>query len=85
MGCRDRKSNFNTYHYKDGKWRVGWGWGDDLTFEAPSKEILEEELQSRSGVWVVQTTDRATLIAKEAKIPGVDKGISYASECLPGP
>ncbi len=79
MGCRDRESNFNTFHYKNGKWGVSWGY--ELTFEAPTKAILEEELQKWRGVWFVQPTRKGTLIAREGAIQGQDQGVFYSKDC----
>ena len=73
MGCWDKDSNFNAFIYTNGKWMVGWGY--ELSFEAPTKEILEEELSKWRGVWSVQTTPKGNLIAKAAELEDIKKTV----------
>lgn len=79
MGCMDRESNFNAFVYKNGRWMVGWS--VELTFEAPTKEILEAELNKWRGVWLVEQKANGTLLAREGALPGLETGIFYSQEC----
>lgn len=64
MGCHSRTSNFQAYIYDAERQSWGCAWGMDLTFEAPTRELVVQGIEEWSSLpldeWSIVETDKGT-------------------------